>query len=231
MEGNITNSKILSLGSDTDSPSPPLVTPSFFSCIEDQFGLQVKNHLKEWTNNNRRLAEATSKRQFLIRCRQNDLDPQHILDQNNSNKNVSFCSHSCSKYFQKLNRYFCKKLLILEIRDIHIHIKFLNKLIQKAKKHIMFSDLVPNTKERFFDLTKQKFNSIRQTFNDKHNKKFDLLLSKKHNHSNLKKKMNGLRILLKQLYPMKRLTLFPWVLTIVFRTKLQNKMLLTLLRI
>ena len=51
----------------------------------------------------------------------------------------------------------------------------------------MFSDLVPNTKERFFDHTKQKFNSIRQTCNDKHNKKFDLLLSKKHNHSNLKK--------------------------------------------
>ena len=50
MEGNITNSKILSLGSDTDSPLPSLVTSSFFSRIEDQFGLQVKNHLKEWTN-------------------------------------------------------------------------------------------------------------------------------------------------------------------------------------
>ena len=51
----------------------------------------------------------------------------------------------------------------------------------------MFSDLVLNTKERFFDLTKQKFNWIRQKCNDKHNKKFDLLLSKKHKHSNLKK--------------------------------------------
>ena len=50
----------------------------------------------------------------------------------------------------------------------------------------MFSDLFPNTKGRFFDLTKQKFNSIRQICNDKHNKKFDLLLSKKQNHSNSK---------------------------------------------
>ena len=51
----------------------------------------------------------------------------------------------------------------------------------------MFSDLVPNTKERFFELSKQKFNSIRQTCNDKHNKKFYSLLSKQHIHSNLKK--------------------------------------------
>ena len=77
MEGDTTISTLeQSLKSDADSTSSK--TPKFFSYIESHYGQLTKNQLKNWTSNNRRLAESTSKRQFLLACRSNDVFPQHL---------------------------------------------------------------------------------------------------------------------------------------------------------
>ena len=151
MEGDTTISSLeQSLRSDTDSTSSK--TPKFFSYIESHYGQLTRNHLKNWTSNNRRLAESTSKRQFLLACRSNDVFSQHLLNFYKRQKNVHFYSNSGKKDFYNSNKHYLKKLLKTEIRDIHINIEFIKKSFERIKKQILDSNLDSSTVNKFFCL-------------------------------------------------------------------------------
>ena len=80
----------------------------------------------------------------------------------------------------KKDFYNLKKNLKTEIRDIHIHIEFIKKSLERIKKQILDSNLDCNTVNQFFYLSNSKFNSILKKCNEKHQKKFDLLSTRKY---------------------------------------------------
>ena len=67
-----------------------------------------------------------------------------------------------------------------EIRDIHIHIEFIKKSLERIKKQILDFNLDCNTVNKFFYLSNSKFNSILKKCNEEHQKKFDSLSTSKY---------------------------------------------------
>ena len=115
-------------GSETDSF---IHIKNLFQYIGSKYGTQLKILLKNWTSTNQRLAVATSKLRFLLRCRSNDVIPIHVQNLYKQYYNVSFFSNSCKRDFHRFNNYSMKKLLDFEIRDINFHLLFLKKSLKK----------------------------------------------------------------------------------------------------
>ena len=93
-----------SLRSDKDFPTPTTTSTSlsFIQNIGLIHGTLAKDLFKEAMNTIHKLAEAASKRRFLLRCRSNDLFPSHIVNTCKHHNNVVFSSQYCKKRFSVL---------------------------------------------------------------------------------------------------------------------------------
>ena len=137
----------------------------------------------------------------------------------------TFTVTQIKKIFQNSNQHYLKKLLKTEIRDIHIHIEFIKKSLERIKKQILDSNLDFNTVNKFFYLSNSKFNSILKKCNEKQQKKFDSLSTSKYHCRKTNKKIY-------LIYKYRRMLLISsiWDQITVLHKKFLNKMLLKKLK-
>ena len=86
-----------------------------------------------FTKTLRRHALYVSQKKFLTNCRSHDVLPHHIQNSCQSIRNLSFFSNPIKRKNFYLFEYLHKKILNLEISDIHIHINSLKKQIESKK--------------------------------------------------------------------------------------------------
>ena len=116
---------------------------------------------------------------FLTNCRKFDIYPTHIYK--NSIANIRFRSSFVNKKFRRYNDITCKRLLNWEIKDCHIHLKFLETGIYRLQTDI-FACLPQHIVYNFF---KNNFNKYVRRFDSlffkSRNKFFTLLPTQKRN--------------------------------------------------
>ena len=147
----------------------------FFNYIENIHGPQAKRHLKRWVNTNYQLAESIPQRWFLLRCRSNNIIPQHMLNLSKRFRTFSFHSDFCKQRLFDIHKHISFKLLNLEIRDINFHMNFLNKSLKNLISELNIDNLTINN---FFTYTNKKCKLIREKHNRNLIKKFECLLKK-----------------------------------------------------
>ena len=131
-----------------------------------------------WTNLNYQLAEATPQRWFLLKCRSNDIHPQHMLNLSKRIRTLSFHSLTCKQKLLKINRHITSKLLNLEILDINFHINFLKKSLSTLKNKILKLNIDMSSINNFFAFTDQKSKRILNKHEKILKRKFDFLFNK-----------------------------------------------------
>jgi len=92
-----------------------------------RYGLAYKRAMKGWIKNKLRMIMILQQRKFLLKCRQYDVLPPHIYNikftTNIKNFQLNKKSHNLKKSYQR-------RLLNLEISDIHSEIMSLKRKIQ-----------------------------------------------------------------------------------------------------
>ena len=112
------------------------------------------------------------KRLFLLKCRNDNIIPRHIINISMRLSYVSFHSNTCKKKFEKFNKYFSHKLLKLKIQNINLHINFLIKIRNKLMKSILNSNIELSVSNTFLNSSGSKFATARKKYNNKQHKNF-----------------------------------------------------------
>lgn len=115
----------------------------FFRHIADRYGSEAATTLKTWAKNNKKLASFVNRRIFLLRCKNNDLTPRHLL-QNLNCLNSCLVNDACSSAtaVDSFGHRLKTKLIKLEINITEKHISYLNKCLVDAQNRA--SVLLPN---------------------------------------------------------------------------------------
>jgi len=93
--------------------------------IQNIFGEHISATLKRWINSNYKLIRATSQVHFLKTCKLNNIIPPHLS--HIYNKKFSFNHHKTIKKLERLLYNSKKKILQMEIFDLHRSIDSLNR--------------------------------------------------------------------------------------------------------
>ena len=160
---------------------------SFFNNIGYLHGTNIRNLLRNWTSLRYDLASAKAHLNYLLQCRKQDVFPSHIL--NTHRVGISFRSKSCNFFYKSSRVSLERKILKLEIKDLHIHInkflyKKLNNLIIKIR-NIKINNI---TLDNFLKFTEIKSRNIYNNTVDKLQKKFFNLI--KNQRSNNRHQLN-----------------------------------------
>jgi len=98
-----------------------------------KFGATCKRWMKGWVKDKLKLTTLQQQRTFLLKCRQHDILPPHIY-------NIKFTTYLGNYQLNRkglnLKSMYQRRLLNLEIKDIHSHISFLNKKIEVIESRI-----------------------------------------------------------------------------------------------
>jgi len=141
----------------------------FYNMITNKYGPTCKRWMKGWVKDKLKLTTLQQQRTFLLKCRQHDILPPHIY-------NIKFTTYYRNYQLNKKGRNFKsiyqKRLLNLEIKDIHGHIMFLNKKIEGTESRI--KSKLPNVIwEDFCISNNNKFNRCNLDYRNKLIKKFN----------------------------------------------------------
>ena len=148
----------------------------FLQHIRDNFGVNTSTLMKKYIHTNIRIAKTVSTRRFLLKCRSNDVTPKHIIALKNRLNNITFHSKSSHYKHQSAISNFSTKILNNEIRDINIHLTFLNNELNTITKKIATSNLDNEVFKKFIELEHNRFQQIQTKLNHVHKKKFTSLL-------------------------------------------------------
>ena len=97
----------------------------FLSGIRTRFGSKAFVKVRLWLDINYKMRINILQRNYLIKCRRNDVLPGKIFNLNSKFNEFNFHSNFCERKFQhSLNNFKCS-LLSLQIEDISNHIIFL----------------------------------------------------------------------------------------------------------
>ena len=123
----------------------------------------------------KKLTVSKCKLKFLLNCRSYDIFPRHISKQCKSINNLSFHSNLINIKVSHTTEYIKKKLQNLEVRDLNIHIKFLNNSInsQLTKLKASTSETITDEFLKYYENTLTYFQYKHSTI---HTKKFNGLL-------------------------------------------------------
>jgi len=161
----------------------------FFIMVSRKFGEIYKISLKSWIRIKFKICLVQQQRRFLIRCRSCDLVSPHIY---NSKFNVTLKDCQLNRKYYNLKKNVHKKLLNLEIKDIHSQINFLILKVQSIEEFLSFklpSDLLKcffeSNHNRFQKYSREvkerlikKFNKIKSYQNTRYNNFFNMDKSK-----------------------------------------------------
>ena len=98
----------------------------FYIFVRSKYDLTIKK-IRNFLINQLKLAHARSHLVFLLECRTFDMLPKHLNNYNKKIENLKLYSRSVNKKMKNFLHYIKKKMLNLEIKDLNIHIKFLQK--------------------------------------------------------------------------------------------------------
>jgi len=111
---------------------------SFFKFVSKEFGEGCKKSLKDWINHKLRICRVKQQLRFLIRCRSCDLLPPHIYK---LRINVSLKDFRVNRRYENSKNEFLRKLLNLEIKDIHVEFNHLMASLTNIEKTL--SSMLP----------------------------------------------------------------------------------------
>jgi len=138
-----------------------LGTEGFYNMIVRRYGEPYKRALKGWIKVNMKLTEMLQQKKFLLKCRQFDVLPPHIY---NIRFSATIRNSQLSKKSYDLKRNYQRRLLNLEIRDMHSQIKVVDNIIKNIERFLN-SKLPLDTLSRFFELNSNRLS--RHNFNVK----------------------------------------------------------------
>lgn len=147
----------------------------FFQHISQQFGLSSTQQLKLWINNNRKIAAAINRRNFLLRCRSKGVIPKHIEDTLKSIKYLLTYSCPQTNTIQKVTQRIGQKLISVEISNTIIQVNHLQKIIANNKRTII-TVLPYYIYQPFFSKQNQAYDKHFKLIKNNHMKKFDRLV-------------------------------------------------------
>jgi len=159
---------------------------SFFKMVSNEFGVTCKKLLKDWIGHKFKICRVKQQLRFLIRCRSCELLPPHIY---NLRIKVFFRDIRASRRFINSKNEFLRKILNLEIKDIHFEIShLLSRLnnIEKSLSCLLPADILSNFYDSNINRIRKyntnsklksimKFNKIKMSQNTEYNNffKFD----------------------------------------------------------
>lgn len=148
----------------------------FFQYLKNTHGESTTKLFKSWMKVNGQLALATSRRIFLLQCRSHEVFPKHIDNIKKQSKSSSFFSKFANDKSKNYNLLMRKRLFKLDIKDIHFHITFLNKQLDKLRSQILLCNVDNISVQKFFDLTELRSQNIHKESRFSLNKKLENIL-------------------------------------------------------
>ena len=109
--------------------------------IKSDFGLQAYIEAKNWINIKKEIRKTTSKKEFLLKCRNYNLFPKNIINNTKNVNNISFHSRSVCKQLNSMIEKLKYRLRNMEIKDIHNHLHFLQNKSNNIRKSL--ASLIP----------------------------------------------------------------------------------------
>lgn len=152
---------------------------NFLTNINNSYSPYIKQLLTQWINLQTKLIKLENQKLFLIKCRRHNILPQHLSF--SSCKDIHFFEPRLSLKQNNFNALFQTKVLNLEIKDIHIHIKQLLRQSNYTKDSLLQS-LPEQIANKFFFTQNMRIKKLNKQMNKTHAKKFNNLLNR-HNHN------------------------------------------------
>lgn len=133
----------------------------FYRTMTSRYGIRTSDIMKEWSNNNRKIANLLNRRIFLLECKRLGLTPNHIgTGVKNVLNLVEF--HTGSRFNKKIsgfNKNLVNRLLSLEIEHTHLKISHICKYNSTIKRELR--QTIPTEIHReFFRRQKTTYNKI-----------------------------------------------------------------------
>lgn len=106
----------------------------FYRDITDTYGSNTTVLMKKWSSLNIKLANCTNRRNFLLRCRRNEIIPKHVHDSiRTMEKRISTNNWKISEEMKRHLKQLRKKNLNLEIKVCYQDLRGINSCIHKIK--------------------------------------------------------------------------------------------------
>jgi len=137
--------------------------------VTRRYGETYKRSLKGWVKNKFKICAVKQQRRFLIKCRSSDLLPQHIY---NMKFSVIIRNAQLNNKYARLKKCYQRRLLNLEIKDIHGQINYLSTKIEKIEE-ILRSKLPVDLLKNFFESNRNKINKYDNEMKMKLENKFN----------------------------------------------------------
>lgn len=147
----------------------------FFQDIKNRYGRNMMNYMKEFSNNNVKLAKLKNRRIFLLQCKKQGICPRHIL---NNLKNIEYqFEYKDSKSGHRIISFINKfgfKIMNMEIDLTHKNLIYLEKRQDSLKNEIQ-KDLPEIIWLDYSHRLLIKFNKIFHIIKNKNIKKLEKL--------------------------------------------------------
>jgi len=149
----------------------------FFRMVSRKFGETYKKLLKNWISYKYKICLVKQQRRFLIRCRSRDLLPPHIY---NLKFKVTLKDFRTNRKYLSLKEQFQKRLLNLEISDIHSKIDFLMFKLENIERSLS-SKLPRDVLNNFYESNNNRIHKYNRKINNTLVNKFNTLKSYQEN--------------------------------------------------
>lgn len=127
----------------------------YYQDINRKYGLNTTHILKQWANHTTKLAAMKNRRIFLLRCRKENVIPNHITRNNKMiTKLLTTEDHKISNKINLFNKKLTKHILNFEIEITCSNIKSIENIINRFRQSA--SKLLPNYIVSDFDKWQDK---------------------------------------------------------------------------
>lgn len=129
------------------------VSGSFFTLMRLRHGQAVLNLLKEYARNVNKLGRLSARKFFLLKCRQNNVYPKHIINNVRCLNQSIETNTPFTNEIENMTKCFKKRILNLEIRIAywcHDNTSQINRGIENKIRHIPeFGDFIETQKSYY----------------------------------------------------------------------------------
>ncbi|XP_062711892.1 uncharacterized protein LOC134289674 [Aedes albopictus] len=110
---------------------------SFYTEVRERYGAPTVQLLKLYANNNTKLGNMQSRKEFLLKCRRNGVVPSHILHSLRCTNELLASSSPCIRKLSSTVSRFQKSLLNIEIQDTCHRVRSLNQELDALREQIV----------------------------------------------------------------------------------------------
>lgn len=150
----------------------------FFNFILRQYGHYSVTLLKTWASNNRKIASLTNRRVFLLRCRKEEITPQHIEGNINNIKYIlTYNNNQENETINRTLQHLRRQLISIEISTTITNLRHLENVRNEIKQKIV-KNLPFHIYHNFFIKQNIAYNKIYDTIKLNNKNKFENLYQK-----------------------------------------------------